>query len=127
MERLMTPKSAIVIEPNRLLAGTLDDFLRGQGFDVMLCTTHKGAAEAARASGHTDLLAACIPASDDDRDGAYLDEVRGRQSGRLPTVLMLSDPDAADGTEPPDAVRLIKPFSKDQFVKAVQEAMEGTA
>lgn len=121
----MNPKSAIVIEPDRLLAGVIDDFLRGQGFDVLLCTTHQGAARAAGAARNTDLLAACVPASDDDRDGAYLHEVRGRQSGRLPTVLMLSDPEAADGTEPADAVRLIKPFSKDEFLRAVQAALAG--
>ncbi|KJV33825.1 response regulator transcription factor [Luteibacter yeojuensis] len=118
----MPNRTAIVVEPDHNLAHALEDILRSWHFDVALFTTHRAAMHHAETTPHTELLAACIPASDDDRDGAYLEAARERQGGTLATVLMLSDPYAADGTEPAGAVPIIKPFTRDEFRAAMAQA-----
>lgn len=113
---------AVVIEPDANLAAALTDILASWGFEVKAFATHGAALKHAANRDFIDLLAACVPASDDDRSGAYLAAARERQGGLLSTVLMLSDRGVADDRRPADAVELPKPFSPPQWRRAIEDA-----
>jgi hypothetical protein len=113
---------AVVIEPDGNLAAALADILESWGLHTAAFATHAAAATYATGRGSISLLAACVPTSDDDREGAYLAEARAGQGGLLPTVLMLSDNIGADGREPGSAVSVSKPFTSGEFRSAVAEA-----
>lgn len=114
--------SAVIVEPNSVLAGVLHDTVASWGMTVASFSTHAGAMKYAETCDRTDFLAACVPVSDDDRADAYLFVVRDRQSGNLPTVLMLSDPLANRYDAPDDCIVLLKPFSSTAFRDAAIES-----
>jgi DNA-binding response OmpR family regulator len=112
---------AVVIEPQADLADAVGEALAMQGFDVTVSATHVGAARTAEGRC-PQLLVACVPAHAQDFAGAYLRSCR-ESLGTLPTVLMLSDPHADINAEPPDAIRLIKPFTLSDLRLAVDKAL----
>lgn len=118
----ITAPDAVVIEPDGNLAEALTDILASWGFHATAFATHGAALDHAAGLNFIDLLAACVPASDDDRAGAYLADARSRQGGLLSTVLMLSDHSAADGHQPPHAVEVLKPFIPTELRTAIKNA-----
>jgi CheY-like chemotaxis protein len=115
-------KCAVVIEPDLGLADTLHDHLLVRGFHTATFATHGAAAASATMMERVDVLLACIPASDDDREGAYLEDARKRQEGDLPIVLMVADPGFAEPSAPRHAISIVKPFTTTQLSDAMDEA-----
>lgn len=113
---------AIIIEPNLLLAEVLFDTLVLWRFTVLACLTHAAAADAGADSIRIDLLVACHPATDDDMEGAYLSVARTVQSGVLPLVIMVSDPQTLPEDAPVGAVQLVKPFTTGDLRHAIVSA-----
>jgi DNA-binding response OmpR family regulator len=114
---------AVVIEPRSGLAGTLAEALHAKGFEVMVASTHAGAANLVVAQARVDFLIAAVPAPGEDRSGAYL-EVARAQNPDLAVVIMLSDPNEKIDGAPAAAVRLVKPFDRTQLEAAILEAMQ---
>jgi DNA-binding response OmpR family regulator len=112
---------AVVIEPRSPLAGTLAEALHANGFEVLVASTHAGAARLV-AQSKVDFLIAAIPAPGEDHAGAYLEEARGKNPA-LAVVVMLSDPNEATDGAPASAVHLIKPFDRVQLEAAIRQAM----
>jgi DNA-binding response OmpR family regulator len=113
---------AVVIEPSPALADTVADALVFRKFEVIVSTTHLGAAKLASTRHRVDFLAAAVPAPGEDRSGAYLSDARAR-SPELAVVIMLADPDEDISGAPPSAVRLVKPFSRQDLDRAVDQAL----
>jgi hypothetical protein len=60
--------------------------------------------------------------SDDDREGAYLEEATRTQNGWLPIVLMRNDANVPLGDVPWMGIRLIKPYSVSEMRNAILHA-----
>jgi len=112
---------AVIIEPRSPLAGTLAEVLHARGFEVVVASTHAGAAGLVVAQDKVDFLIAAIPAPGEDRSGAFLEEAR-KKNPALGVVIMLSDPHESTEGAPATAVRLIKPFDTHQLAHAIDEA-----
>jgi DNA-binding response OmpR family regulator len=112
---------AVVIEPRSPLAGTLAEALHARGFEVVVASTHAGAARLIASQEKVDFLIAAVPAPGEDRSGAYLEEARSKNPS-LAVVIMLSDPNESTEGAPANAVRLIKPFDMRQLARAIDEA-----
>lgn len=112
---------AVVIEPRAIVADAVADCLRVRGYDVLVAATHTGAAASVIARERVDFLVAAVPAPGEDRSGAYLAQARLKNPG-MAIVIMLSDPDEPTEDAPMTAVRLIKPFDRDQLTRAVEQA-----
>lgn len=108
-------RAVFVIEPDLNLADALHDVLLSWGFQVATFATHGAAAVSAMLVDRVDLLVACIPTSDGDRNGAYLESIARRQAGGLPVVLMVTDPEIVEKSAPDRSVRLLKPFTCDEL------------
>src|SRR4051812_22044185 len=115
---------AVVIEPRSHLAGTLAEALHARGFEVVVASTHAGAAGLVVSQDKVDFLIAAVPAPGEDHEGAYLEVAREKNPG-LAVVIMLSDPNENVDDAPASAVRLIKPFDMIQLARAIDEATEG--
>jgi DNA-binding response OmpR family regulator len=115
-------RAVFVVEPNFNLAGALHDVLLSWGFRVATFATHGAAAVSAILVDRVDLLVACVPASDGDRNGAYLESIARRQAGGLPIVLMVTDREIVERSAPDRSVRLLKPFTCDELRGAMYEA-----
>jgi DNA-binding response OmpR family regulator len=113
---------AVIIEPRSELAGTLAEALHTKGFEVMLASTHAGAANLVVAQARVDFLIAAVPAPGEEHSGAYLEAARARNPD-LAVVIMLSDPNEKIDDAPAAAVRLFKPFDRAQLEAAILEAM----
>jgi hypothetical protein len=114
---------AVVIELQKDLADTVCDLLTLMGYRAFSERTH--AAAAAFVLGkNVALLAACVPAIDEDRAGIYLKEAV-RKSPQMSVVLMLIDKLQTCDDAPRQAVKLVKPFDRDMLTAAiiVSEAM----
>jgi DNA-binding response OmpR family regulator len=114
---------AAVIEPRSPLAGTLAEVLHARGFEVVVASTHAGAARLVAAQAKVDFLIAAVPAPGEDHAGAYLEEARNKNPG-LAVVIMLSDPNEATDGAPATAIRLVKPFDMRQLAQAIDEATD---
>jgi DNA-binding response OmpR family regulator len=112
---------AVVIEPRSPLAGTLAEALHGRGFEVVVASTHSGAARLVLSQDKVDFLIAAVPAPGEDHAGAYLEEAR-MKNPTLAVVIMLSDPNEVTDGAPAAAVRLVKPFDMNQLSHAIDEA-----
>lgn len=105
-----------------MLADTLADALRSRGFEVLVAATHVGGAQSALDYAQVDVLIAAVPAPGDDRTGAYLAHARALNPS-LRTIVMLSDPAEDVPEAPPDARRLIKPFTVIQLEEALDQVL----
>ncbi|HEY4091664.1 MAG TPA: hypothetical protein VGN46_09130 [Luteibacter sp.] len=114
---------AVVIEPSTALAQTVAEVLGQRGFETLTASTHAGAARQVEQITCVDFLAAAVPAPGEDHAGAYLEEAQKKNAG-MKVVVMLSDPDEPADDAPKGAVRIIKPFSRDELMAAVDRAME---
>ncbi|MEX1826869.1 hypothetical protein [Luteibacter sp. CQ10] len=112
---------AAVIEPHAIVADAVADFLRARGYDVLVATTHTGAAASVIARERVEFLIAAVPAPGEDRSGAYLAKARLKNPG-MAIVIMLSDPDEPTEDAPLTAVRLLKPFDLEQLTRAIDQA-----
>lgn len=113
---------AVVIEPHAPLAETVADALRMRGFDVLVATTHVGAAASVVDQSGVHFLAAAVPAPGENQDGAYLAHARAKNPG-LAVVVMVSDlAEVTDGV-PLDAVTILKPFDRAELESAISRAM----
>ena len=112
---------AVVIEPRSPLAGTLAEALHARGFEVVVASTHVGAARLVASQDKVDFLIAAVPAPGEDRSGAYLEDARNKNPS-LAVVIMLSDPNESAVDAPANAVRLVKPFDLRQLAQAIDEA-----
>jgi hypothetical protein len=74
-----------------------------------------------------DILMATVPASDDDRPGAYLAEAASTQEAQMAVVVMLRDPIADRQGVPAHAVELMKPFTVLQLKEAISRAESAAA
>src|ERR1700754_1028717 len=115
-------KVASVIEPDPLLADTLHDRLSSWGYRVARFATHRAAADAVTLIDCVDVLAATVPASDEDRPGAYLEIAASKQEQGMGVILMLSDPAADREGVPAQAVEILKPFTCEQLRDALRRA-----
>ncbi|HVI56258.1 MAG TPA: hypothetical protein VM621_14540 [Luteibacter sp.] len=116
---------AVIIEPRSPLAGTLAEALHGRGFEVVVASTHAGAARLVASQDKVDFLIAAVPAPGEDRAGAYLEDAR-EKNPNLAMVIMLSDPNEPTDGAPTTAIRLIKPFDLQQLAHAIDEATNRT-
>ncbi|UPG96569.1 hypothetical protein [Luteibacter aegosomatissinici] len=114
---------AVVIEPSTALAQTVAEVLGQRGFETLTASTHAGGARQVEQVARVDFLAAAVPAPGEDHAGAYLEEAQKKNPG-MNVVVMLSDPDEPADDAPKGAVRIIKPFSRDELMAAVDRAME---
>lgn len=112
---------AVVIEPRSPLAGTVAEALHARGYEVVVASTHAGAARLVASQDKVDILLAAVPAPGEDHSGAYLEEARSKNP-TLAVVIMLSDPNEPTDGAPADAVRLVKPFDLRQLAHAIDEA-----
>lgn len=112
---------AVVIEPRATVADTVAECLRARGYDVLVAATHIGAASSVIERHHVDFLAAAVPAPGKDRSGAYLAEARVKNPG-MAIVVMLSDPNEPTEDAPLTAIRLVKPFSRNDLIRAIDDA-----
>jgi DNA-binding response OmpR family regulator len=112
---------AVVIEPHSPLAGTLAEALHAKGFEVVVASTHAGAATLVASQARVDFLIAAVPAPGEDHSGAYLEEAR-QKNPELAVIVMLSDPNESTDGAPAAAVRLIKPFDRAQLDAAIIQA-----
>lgn len=120
---MSSPKPlAVIIEPRSPLAGTLAEALHARGFEVVVASTHAGAASLVASQAKVDFLIAAVPAPGESHAGAYLDEAR-KKNPELAVVIMLSDPHENIDDAPPGAIRLIKPFDRAQLESAIITAM----
>lgn len=113
---------AVVIEPRASLASTISDALEVRGYEVMVATTHVGAAKQVIQREKVDFLAAAVPAPGEDHTGAYLSAARDRNPA-LAVVVMLSDPHEATTGAPGNAVYLVKPFDRQALDRAIEAAI----
>jgi hypothetical protein len=118
---LTSSSLAVVIEPRATVADTVADCLRMRGYDVLVATTHIGAAASVIEREQVDFLAAAVPAPGEDRSGAYLADARVKNPG-MAIVIMLSDPEEPTEDAPLIAIRLTKPFSRDELDRAIDQA-----
>jgi hypothetical protein len=116
---------AVVIEPNLALADSIHDMLLSLGFEVATFATHGAAAASATMIDYVDLVAAAMPASRDDIEGAFLEEARVVQGRAMALVLLLDSTYQVCGSAPPGAISLIKPFTFNQMHEAVVRATTG--
>jgi DNA-binding response OmpR family regulator len=116
---------AVVIESDYSLANVLNDVLSDAGYDVILSLSHQNALRKVEGRASVSLLAACVPAKDDDCEGCYLDDRRSNQGQRLATVVMLLDNTEPTPGVPDTAIRLTKPFDRTQFLSALRDAENG--
>jgi len=112
---------AVIIEPSPSLADTVKDSLLRRDFDVVVATTHAGAARQVLERARVDFLVAAVPAPGEDHAGAYLEEARARNPD-MAVVVMLSDPAEAMDDAPPAATTIVKPFSVAQLETTLQHA-----
>ncbi|WP_043695931.1 hypothetical protein [Luteibacter sp. 9133] len=112
---------AVVIEPRSTVADAVADCLRARGYDVLIATSHSGAAASVILRERVDFLAAAVPAPGEDRSGAYLADARLKNPG-MAIVIMLSDPSEPTEDAPLTAIRLIKPFNRDDLTRAIEHA-----
>jgi hypothetical protein len=78
---------------------------------VATFVTHRAAATAASIIDRVGVLAATVPASDDDRPGAYLAKAASAQEVPMAVVVMIRDPIVDRPGVPPQAINLMKPFT----------------
>lgn len=124
---MTTPKPlAVIIEPRSPLAGTLAEALHGRGYEVVVASTHAGAARLVVSQDKVDFLIAAVPAPGEDHAGAYLEEARAKNPD-LAVVIMLSDPNEGTDGAPATAIRLVKPFDMTQLAHAIDEATGSNA
>jgi len=109
---------AVVIEPSLPLAQAVSDVLRQRGYETLTSPTHAGAARQVEQRERVDVLVAAVPAPGEEHKGAYLEEARGK-NGSMSIVIMLSDPNESLDDAPADALRLIKPFSRQELTDAI--------
>ena len=109
---------AVVIEHRGNLAETVCDFLTSYGYLAIATSTHAEAARCAVELHDVTLLAASVPAPDEDRAGIYLADAL-RRNPRMAVVLMLSDPLEEADDAPDQSVRIVKPFSREALVGAI--------
>jgi DNA-binding response OmpR family regulator len=114
---------AVVIEPSDALAQTVAEVLRQHGFETLTASTHAGGARQVEKIPRVDFLAAAVPAPGEDRVGAYLEAARTKNSA-MGVLVMLSDPNESFDDAPRDAVRIIKPFSREELRAAIDRAMQ---
>ncbi|MGY3230893.1 hypothetical protein ACVWWJ_002377 [Luteibacter sp. HA06] len=108
---------AVIIEPRGDLAAALGDVLGAAGFEVAIAATHGGAA--LLSEGRCPLLLlACVPSPGETLREAYIAACR-HGCGEVATVVMLSDRCATYVGAPPCAIPLVKPFSKDDLLEAI--------
>lgn len=112
---------AVVIEPRPTVADTVADCLRRDGYEVMVTSTHVGAAASVITHERVDFLVAAVPAPGEDRSGAYLAEARAKNPG-MGIVIMLSDPEEPTEDAPLTAIRLVKPFDRAELERAIKQA-----
>ncbi|QWT21329.1 hypothetical protein KPL74_04845 [Bacillus sp. NP157] len=115
------PPLAVVIEPSSALADSVADCLRARDFEVLVASTHAGAAKLVIERLRVDFLVAAIPAPGEDHTGAFLAVARAQNPG-MALLVMLSDPNEAIPDAPPVAIRLVKPFSRAQLADAIDRA-----
>jgi DNA-binding response OmpR family regulator len=119
---MSNPKSlAVVIEPRSPLAGTVAEALHAREYEVIVASTHAGAARLVASQDKVDFLIAAVPAPGEDHAGAYLEDAR-KKNPALAVVIMLSDPNESTDGAPTDAVRLVKPFDMQQLRSAIDSA-----
>lgn len=111
---------AIVIESGVLL-DTICDFLTNFGYEAISAPTHALAAERALQRHQIALLAAAVPAPDENRAGIYLKEALSRNR-HVAVVLMLSDPLEQSPGAPASAVKIVKPFGYETLIEAIELA-----
>ena len=117
---------AIVIETQPDLADTVCDFLNAYGYQAFSVRTHAAAAVRTASEFGIALLAASVPAPDEDRAGIYLDDA-ARKNPTMAVVLMLRDDLEVSEGAPKQAIRITSPFDRDALVAAiiVSEALAG--
>jgi DNA-binding response OmpR family regulator len=113
---------ALVIERWHPLADTVADCLRQRGFEVVVATTHAGAAALALECPPVDFLVAAVPAPGEGHDGAYLAKARKKSPG-VGVVVMVSDSGEPVNDAPPAAVRIVKPFDRSELEAAIDRAL----
>lgn len=112
-------RNAIIIEPEKDLADSLCDFLTSLGYVPHSVHTHSAGASYAATLDKVHLLAACVPAPDEDRAGIYLEEA-AKKNHLMAVVLMLNDTlEKTDGS-PRQAVSIVKPFDRATFIEAIR-------
>lgn len=112
-------KIAIIIESSYAVAAVVESVLLESDYHVVISVSHRNAVIKAQGFPSIHLLAACVPAADDEQLGSYLAHARATQQRKMAVVLMLSDNvDAADDA-PEFAQRLFKPFGRDEFTEAL--------
>jgi len=112
---------AIVVEPNADLASALCDLLIQIGYLPISVPTHAKAAEQAAAYRSIALLAATVPAPDEDRAGIYLEEA-AKLNPWLAVVLMLCDTRENTDNSPKQAVCVLKPFGREVLERAILQS-----
>jgi CheY-like chemotaxis protein len=112
---------AVVIEPSLPLAQAVADVLRQRGYETLTASTHAGAARQVEQLARVDVLVAAVPAPGEEHAGAYIEEARGKNRS-MSIVIMLSDPNEPLDDAPADALRLIKPFSRQELTDAIDRA-----
>lgn len=117
------PPLAVVIEPSDALAQTVAEVLRQHGFETLTASTHAGGARQVEKIPRVDFLAAAVPAPGEDHGGAYLEAARTKNDA-MGVLVMLSDPNEPLDDAPRDAIRIIKPFSRDELRAGVERAMQ---
>lgn len=118
MERFTRTGTAVVIEPRVDLANAVCDLLRGFGYITISAPTHAEAAARAKLVAAVHLLAATVPAPDESRSGIYLEEAT-KNHPTMAIVLMLSDDLEKPKGEPPQAVKIVKPFGRKELIAAI--------
>lgn len=109
---------AVVIEVRPDLAETVCDFLTSYGYLAISAPTHAEAAKRAVEHHQVALLAASVPAPDENRAGIYLDEAARKNPG-MAVVLMLSDPLEVADDAPAQSIRIVKPFGREELIAAI--------
>jgi DNA-binding response OmpR family regulator len=109
---------AVVIEFRKDLADTVCDLLTSYGYLSIAAPTHAEAAQRAVDHHKVTLLAASVPAPDENRAGIYLAEASRKNPG-MAVVLMLSDPLEAAEDAPQQSIRIVKPFSREELIVAI--------
>lgn len=120
---MLRQKLAVVIEPRDALAQTVAEVLRQRGFEVLTASTHAGGARQVEHVARVDFLAAAVPAPGEDHAGAYLEAAREKNHA-MAVVVMLSDPCEPADDAPTGAVPIIKPFSRNELIGAIDHALE---
>jgi len=91
------------------------------GYLPISAPTHAKAAEQAAAYRSIALLAATVPAPDEDRAGIYLEEA-AKLNPWLAVVLMLCDTSENTDNSPKQAVCVLKPFGREVLERAILQS-----